>query len=259
MPDAAAGFCVYNDVALAIASLLDAGVERVAYIDVDVHHGDGVEHIFWDDPRVMTISIHESPRSLYPGTGWSDDIGGAAARGFAVNIPLPAGTGDAGWLRALSAIAPHLLGAFAPQALVSQHGCDSHALDPLAHLSLSIDGQRRAAELVHGWAHEYSGGKWVAAGGGGYALVDVVPRIWTLLMAEQSGHPIPPETPVPEPWRRYVAQRLSQVAPLRMTDGASPDFSDWTAGHDLADPVDSAISSTRQAVFPHHGLDPDRD
>ena len=254
MPDAAAGFCVYNDVALAIAFLLDAGVERVAYVDVDVHHGDGVEHIFWNDPRVMTISIHESPRSLYPGTGWSDDVGGPSAQGFSVNIPLPAGTGDTGWLRALCSVAPQLLAAFSPQVVVSQHGCDSHVRDPLAHLSLSIDGQRRAAELVHNWAHEFAGGKWVASGGGGYAVVDVVPRIWTLLMAELSGHPIPAETPVPEAWRRYVAERLDQFAPLRMTDGATPVVSDWSAGYDPADPVDRAISSTRRAVFPHQGL-----
>jgi acetoin utilization protein AcuC len=259
MPDTAAGFCVYNDVALAIAYLLDVGVERVAYIDVDVHHGDGVEHIFWDDPRVMTISIHESPGSLYPGTGWADDVGGASAEGFAVNIPLPAGTGDAGWLRALCSVAPQLLAAFSPQVLVSQHGCDSHVLDPLAHLSLSIDGQRRAAELVHGWGHEYADGKWVASGGGGYAIVDVVPRIWALVMAELSGHPIPAETTVPEAWRRYVAKRLNQVAPLRMTDGAMPVVSDWRSGYDPADSVDRAISSTRRAVFPHQGLDPDRD
>ncbi len=142
MPSNASGFCVYNDVSIAISSLLEQGVQRVAYVDIDVHHGDGVETAFWDDPRVLTISVHESPATLFPGTGWPADIGGPTAAGFAVNLAIPAGTGDDGWLRALHSVVPQLLGAFQPQVLVSQHGCDSHALDPLANL---IAERRRAA------------------------------------------------------------------------------------------------------------------
>jgi acetoin utilization protein AcuC len=143
--------------------------------------------------------------------------------------------------------------------LVSQHGCDSHALDPLAHLALSVDGQRLAAEALHRWSHDYADARWVATGGGGYAVVDVVPRTWTLLMAELAGRPVPPDTAVPESWRSYVAERFGRVAPLRMTDGADPAVKDWSTGYDPADPVDRAILATRRAVFPHHGLDPERD
>ena len=159
LPGAAEGFCVYNDIAVAIAWLLDQGVERVAYIDVDVHHGDGVQAIFWDDPRVLTISIHESPQSLFPGSGWPTETGGPSRPGTAVNIAVPAGTNDQGWLRALHAVVPDLLGAFAPQVLVTQHGVDTHFEDPLAHLLVSLDGQRMAFEALHRWAHRYAGGK----------------------------------------------------------------------------------------------------
>ena len=250
----ASGFCVYNDVAAAIAWLLDHGAERVAYLDVDVHHGDGVQALFWDDPRVLTISLHESPRTLFPGTGWPQEIGGPAAQGFAVNVALPAGTGDEPWLRALQSVVPPLLDVFAPDVLVSQHGCDSHLLDPLAHLALTVDAQRLAQVLVHEWAHRVAGGRWVATGGGGYAVVDVVPRTWTHLMAEASGHPVPATTPVPQSWLDYVRELLQRVGPGRMTDGAAPRVSDIADGYDPGDPVDQAILATRRAVYPHHGL-----
>ena len=253
MPAMASGFCVYNDPALAIAWLLDQGVERIAYVDVDVHHGDGVQTMFYDDPRVLTISLHESPRTLFPGTGFPHETG---ADGTAVNVALPAGTGDAGWLRAFDAVVPPLLHEFGPEILVTQHGCDSHALDPLANLMLSLDGQRTAYEALHRLAHETAGGRWVATGGGGYELVQVVPRAWTHLMAEQSGHPIDPATPTPEAWRRFVRERTGETPPLTMTDGRNPEFNHLSGGYDPADPIDRAVMATRQAVFPLHGLDP---
>ena len=143
MPGAASGFCIYNDIGVAIAWLLAQGIQRVAYIDVDVHHGDGVQEMFYDDPRVLTISLHESPLTLFPGTGFAEEIGGPRALGSAVNVALPAGTGDQGWLRAFHAVVPEVLEAFDPQVIVSQHGCDTHIDDPLAHLALTIDGQRK--------------------------------------------------------------------------------------------------------------------
>src|SRR4029079_10171550 len=106
MPDRVSGFCVYNDVAVGIRWLLDQGAERVAYVDVDAHHGDGVERIFWGDPRVLTISLHESGEVLFPGTGFPRDLGGPEAGGTAVNVALPPGTADAGWLGAFPAVEP---------------------------------------------------------------------------------------------------------------------------------------------------------
>ncbi len=129
MPTRASGFCVYNDVALAVATARDAG-HRVLYIDLDVHHGDGTQAMFWDDPEVLTFSIHESGSSLFPGTGSTDETGGAAAAGTAVNVPLGASSGDASWWPAIERMLPAVCTAFKPTFIVSQHGCDSHASRP---------------------------------------------------------------------------------------------------------------------------------
>jgi acetoin utilization protein AcuC len=254
MPDAASGFCIYNDPAIAIAWLLEQGAQRIAYVDVDVHHGDGVERAFWDDPRVLTISLHESGSYLFPGTGFPTDIGGPGAEGSAVNVALPPGTSDSGWLRAFHAVVPPLLEEFRPDVLVSQHGCDSHILDPLAHLALTLDGQRTSYEALHRLAHEFANGRWVATGGGGYELVEVVPRAWSHLIGIAAGSPVPPETDVPPEWLAHVQQRLGVAGPKRMTDGADPQWRDWSTGFDPADPVDRAVRATQQAVFPAHGL-----
>jgi acetoin utilization protein AcuC len=256
MPGRASGFCIYNDVAVGIQSLLDQGAERIAYVDLDVHHGDGVEKIFWDDPRVLTVSLHETGQMLFPGTGFPQDLGGPAALGSAVNVALPPGTGDAGWLRAFHAVVPPLLREFKPQVLVTQHGCDSHAEDPLAHLMLTVDGQRAAYLAVHDLAHELCEGRWVATGGGGYAIVDVVPRAWTHLLAILSGAPIDPDRDTPEAWREHVRERLGRVAPMRLTDGRTPAYRDWREGYDPDAWLDRSIHATRLEAFPLHGLDP---
>ncbi|GII53647.1 acetoin utilization protein AcuC [Planotetraspora thailandica] len=253
MPSTASGFCVYNDPAIAIAWLLSQGASRIAYVDVDVHHGDGVQAAFYDDPRVLTISLHESPATLFPGTGFARETG---ADGTAVNVALPAGCGDAGWLRAFHAVVPPLVREFTPDVLVTQHGCDSHALDPLAHLMLSLDGQRTAYAALHRLAHEAAGGRWVVTGGGGYELVQVVPRAWTHLIAEAAGAPVDPAAETPQSWRDFVKLRTGETAPLTMTDGRDPEFQDIGRGYDPSDAVDRAILAARTAVFPFHGLDP---
>jgi acetoin utilization protein AcuC len=255
MAGTASGFCVYNDLAVAIRRLLDLGAERVAYVDVDVHHGDGVEAAFYDDPRVLTVSLHESGVSLFPGTGFPSASGRDGAEGTAVNVALPAGTGDAGWLRAFDAIVPPVLEEFRPQVLVTQHGADSHASDPLAHLALSLDAQRRSYELLHDLAHRHAGGRWLATGGGGYEVIDVVPRAWTHLLGIALHRPVDPVTPTPEGWRAYVLERFDRIAPARMTDGASAEFVPWRSGYDPASPLDRAVMATREAVFPALGLD----
>jgi acetoin utilization protein AcuC len=256
MRDRAAGFCIYNDVAVGIQYLLDQGAERVAYVDIDVHHGDGVEKIFWDDPRVLTISLHETGQMLFPGTGFPNDTGGPNAQGSAVNVALPPGTADAGWLRAFHAVVPPLLREFRPDVLVTQHGCDSHVEDPLAHMMLTVDGQRAAYLALHDLAHEVADGKWVVTGGGGYALVEVVPRAWTHLLAIVGGEPLDPETETPAGWRAYVSEVLGRTAPLRLTDGRTPAYRDWSEGYDPETWLDRAIHATRTQVFPWHGLDP---
>jgi len=254
MRRAASGFCVYNDLAVAIKWLLAAGAERVAYVDTDVHHGDGVQAAFYDDPRVLTISLHEHPATLFPGTGLPGETGVGAGAGYAVNVALPAGTGDAGWLRAFDAVVPPLLRAFKPTILVSQHGCDSHRLDPLAHLELTVDAQRLAQVMLHDLAHELCDGRWLVTGGGGYALVQVVPRTWTHLLAIAAGAPVDPVMETPVKWRELARSLTGETAPVTMTDGASARYVPFSSGIDPGDPVDRAIMRTRTAVFAAHGL-----
>ncbi|MHC3453756.1 MULTISPECIES: acetoin utilization protein AcuC [Streptomyces] len=257
MPGAASGFCVYNDAALAIARLLELGAERVAYVDVDVHHGDGVQAAFWEDPRVLTVSLHEHPRTLFPQTGWPEETGADSAQGGAVNVALPAGTGDEGWLRAFYAVVPELLADFRPQVLVTQHGADTHFEDPLAHLAVSLDAQRAVQVACHDLAHEYADGRWLALGGGGYAVAEVVPRSWTHLVGIVAGKPVDPVTMIPESWRQEVYARTRQLGPMRMTDGRWPvSWASWEDGYDPADRLDQAVLATRRAAFPLRGLLP---
>ncbi|MGA8851230.1 MAG: acetoin utilization protein AcuC [Aeromicrobium sp.] len=256
MPSNASGFCIYNDIAVAIDWLLAHGAQKVAYVDVDAHHGDGVQKMFWNDPRVLTVSIHEGPQTLFPGTGYSTEVGGEGAEGSAVNVPLPPGTSDAGWLRAFHATVPAVVREFAPDILVTQHGCDSHMDDPLTNLMLSLDGQRASYLALRDLAEEVCGGKWVATGGGGYAVMDVVPRAWAHLLSIVSGHPLDPAALTPQHWRERVARMRGSAARTTMTDGRVPGYRGWEQGYDPASWLDRSIHATREAVFPLHGLDP---
>jgi acetoin utilization protein AcuC len=219
MAEWASGFCVYDDPAIAIARARRDGL-RVLYVDLDVHHGDGVQAAFWDDPAVLTISLHESGHYLFPGTGFLDERGGEKALGTKVNVPFEPATGDDDWLAALERIVPPLARRHAPDILVTQHGCDSHALDPLAHLLLTTNAYRRATVLLDELAHELCGGRWLATGGGGYDIHRVVPRSWALVWLAQA-HVEPPDE-LPGAWRERwgdVAERRGQAPPPeRMAD-----------------------------------------
>jgi acetoin utilization deacetylase AcuC-like enzyme/GNAT superfamily N-acetyltransferase len=199
----ASGFCVYNDISVAIAHALRASEAKMLYIDFDAHHGDGVQRTFYDEPRVMTISLHETGRYLFPGTGDVLELGRGLGRGYSVNVPLEPFTEDDSYIEAIEALLSPLVISFAPDVLVTQHGCDTHAWDPLTHLSLTMRGIQAQIKLAHELAHAYCQGRWVALGGGGYDLYRVVPRAWSMLWAEMSHKPLPdvlPQTWV-ERWR----------------------------------------------------------
>ncbi|ANC31295.1 acetoin utilization protein AcuC [Isoptericola dokdonensis] len=255
---AASGFCIYNDAAAAVQRLLDAGARRVAYVDLDAHHGDGVEAIFWDDPRVLTFSVHQDGHTLFPGTGNPSDVGGRGARGSAVNVALPPRTDSARWLRAVDAVLPAVLRAFEPDAIVSQHGTDAHGNDPLTDLSVGIDAQRTAARWVHELGHELCEGRWVALGGGGYAVVDVVPLVWSSLVAEAAHVPLAAGMPLPESWRDGV-EELSGLEAARTLGRGDVEWRRWADGYDPSDATDRAVLATRRHVFPELGLDPFHD
>src|SRR4051794_2014639 len=209
----ASGFCIYNDVALGVARARDAG-HRVLYVDLDVHHGDGTQALFWEDPNVLTFSIHETGMTLFPGTGFVDETGGAAAPGTAVNVPLQPYSGDGSWIDAVEKLVPALADAFKPTFLVTQHGCDTHAYDPLAHLRLTTNAYRAAAVLLDAIAHEHCEGRWLATGGGGYDAYRVVPRSWSLVWLAQAHRDVPAHSDAA--WREQWAgdaERFDQSPP----------------------------------------------
>jgi acetoin utilization protein AcuC len=217
----ASGFCIYNDPAVAIARVLALKPDwRVMYVDVDVHHGDGVQWIFYDDPRVLTVSFHESGRYLYPGTGGEEESGEGAALGTSANIPLLPYTGDEDYLWALERLLGELSRAFRPHLIVTQLGADTHHGDPLAELGLTMAAYPRMAKILHEVAHDRCEGRWVATGGGGYQAETVVPKVWTIHFAEMCGRPevIPDdwlEDRAPEevsrPYRDHVQRSVERV------------------------------------------------
>lgn len=269
MPAAAAGFCVYNDVAVAISWLLEQGFDRIAYIDIDVHHGDGVQHAFYGDPRVLTLSIHQHPATLWPNTGWPEETGSGAGEGTAINLPVLPGTRDAQWLRGFHAVVPSAVAAFRPQIVISQCGVDTHREDPLADLELSVDCQRAAFAAMRDLADRYAEGRWLAVGGGGYGLVRVVPRAWTHLLATALDRTVDPATPIPQDWIDLVTAEVPRVRPPEtMGDGADISFRRWDGpggAVDTGNPhfdraqhaMDRAVLATRRACFGALGLDPE--
>jgi acetoin utilization protein AcuC len=188
-PRRASGFCVFNDAAVAIHRLLGEGL-RVAYVDVDVHHGDGVQDAFYESDQVLTVSLHQSGRTLFPGTGFLNEYGEGAGQGYSVNVPLPPGTTDDAYLEAFRALVPPIVRRFAPDVLVTQMGVDTHYRDPLANLSLTTRGHEAIFEELHA----LSPGRWLALGGGGYA-VEVVPRAWALALAVMAEQELPEKLP----------------------------------------------------------------
>ncbi|MHB1419931.1 MAG: acetoin utilization protein AcuC [Bacillota bacterium] len=212
----AAGFCIYNDVGVAIRWLQKKYGARVLYIDTDAHHGDGVQFGFYNDPSVLTVSFHESGRYLFPGTGGTQELGQGDGFGYTVNVPLEPYTEDQSWEEALLEILPPLARAFRPDIIISQNGCDGHLWDPLSHLAATTSLYRTIPALVHSLAHEYSDGRWIAVGGGGYDIWRVVPRAWALLWGEASGRTLPVK--VPENWMKKWQGSAPVALPISMND-----------------------------------------
>jgi acetoin utilization protein AcuC len=211
MRDQASGFCIYDDPAFGIEWLLRHGARRVAYVDIDTHHGDGVQALFYRDPRVLTISLHESGRFLFPGTGFAHEVGEGDARGSSLNVPLAPATPGSVYLETFDAVVPPALDAFRPDVLVTQLGCDTHVTDPLAHLALTTDDYVTLGARLHELAHEHARGRWVAVGGGGYQIATVVPRAWTIYFAELTDQELPYE--LPWDWLHSVEERTGERAP----------------------------------------------
>ncbi|HZD71536.1 MAG TPA: acetoin utilization protein AcuC [Actinomycetes bacterium] len=246
MPGRASGFCIYNDPAVAITWMLDQGVQRIGYVDVDVHHGDGVQAVFAGEPRVLTISVHESGRYLFPGTGFAHEVGEGPARGSIANLPLPPSTTDDLYLPAFDAVVPPLLRAFEPEVLVTQLGCDTHYTDPLAHLGLTTRAYAELAGRLHDLAHTVAGGRWLATGGGGYQWAEVVPRAWCSYLAEMVGTRLPER--LPEAYLAEARERFGVTLDPRTADEVVALRSEHR------DRVESQISHSIETVRMLHGL-----
>lgn len=210
----ASGFCVYNDCSVAIAYLREKYDARVLYIDTDAHHGDGVQWAFYDDPNVLTLSFHETGKYLFPGTGNLTERGDGQGYGYSVNVPLEAFTEDHSFMDTYSNVLPTIARGFKPDIILTQNGCDSHAFDPLTHLSLTMDIFQQVPRLTKKLAEELCNGRIVATGGGGYDIWRVVPRAWSLLWTEISGQPQDKNVEIPAEWlNRYQSESPVPLIP----------------------------------------------
>ena len=236
MAGSASGFCIFNDPVVAINVLRKRGL-RVAYVDIDVHHGDGVQAAFYGDADVLTISTHESGRWLFPGTGHARETGEGAGTGYSVNLPLFPYTDDDVFLEAFDAVVPPLVKAFAPDVLATQLGVDTHVSDPLAHLGLTTNGYVAAIERFAALGYP-----WLAFGGGGYDL-DAVARSWTLAYGVMCGQAWPDE--LPEGAAEFLTSPELRDAPREVDEAVQARARRFTQDQ---------VDELRRTVFPLHGI-----
>jgi len=248
MRDKASGFCIFNDVAVGIESLLESHkLRRILYVDIDAHHADGVQAIFYDDPRVFTVSLHEDGHYLFPGTGFTDEIGTGEGRGFAANVPLPPYTRDVSYLYAFQEIVPPLARAFKPELIVSQLGADGHYLDPLTHLMLTTETYEAVGRMLDGLSNELCGGRWIGTGGGGYE-VTAVPRAWTVLFATMVGREL--EDALPAEWLKECNHLVGSVPP----DKSLRDHVHAEEEAHVPRAAKRTVDELRKTLFPLHGI-----
>lgn len=213
----ASGFCVYNDSAVAIKYIQEKYQLKVLYVDTDAHHGDGVQWAFYDDPNVCTLSLHETGRYLFPGTGNVTERGAGRGYGFSFNIPVDAFTEDDSWLDAYTTSLREIAAFFKPDIILTQNGADTHYYDPLTHLSTTMKTFQEIPRIAHEIAHQYCDGRWIAVGGGGYDIWRVVPRAWShiwLAMTEQER----PGGILPKEWVQYWQEKAPVKLPVEWND-----------------------------------------
>jgi acetoin utilization protein AcuC len=239
MADRASGFGVFNDTVMAARWLADQGM-RVAYIDIDCHHGDGVQAGFYDSPEVLTVSLHESGQFLFPGTGNVAESGRDGGENYSVNVPLAPHTSDQAYLAAFEAVVPSLVEAFKPDVMFTQLGVDTHVLDPITHLRLTVQGHAAVVARLRKLASDC--GRWLAVGGGGYDL-GAVARAWTVDLAIMAGVNLPPELPISLPESPGLTTYADDVAPP-----------DPLVQMQVSAFNDRSMDQVREQIFPHFGL-----
>ncbi|WP_100405131.1 acetoin utilization protein AcuC [Bacillus solitudinis] len=214
----ASGFCIYNDSAIAIEYMKKMYGARVLYVDTDAHHGDGVQFAFYDDPDVCTLSIHETGRYLFPGTGNVNEKGAGKGYGFSINVPIDAFTEDDSFLEVYERSFREVVAFFKPDVILTQNGADAHHLDPLTHLCSTMRTYQMIPKLAHELAHEFCEGRWIAVGGGGYDIFRVVPRAWSLIWLEMTNQTSIISEALPRLWREQWEKHAQEEMPTEWMD-----------------------------------------
>ena len=248
--DRASGFCVFNDPAIAIKHLQkEYKLKRIMYIDVDAHHGDGVQWLFFDDPSVMTISLHESGRHLFPGTGFVEESGKDEAAGTKVNVPLPMDTTDGPYVYAFKEVVVPLVRSFKPEFILTQFGADAHEMDPLTHLALTTRSYLEVSKMFHELAHEVSNGRWICVTGGGYD-VTACPRIWTVMFSQMAELKLEPH--MPEEFIKLCDSMLGYKPQRELMDPERV-LNDGELEHSMRT-VEKVVDEIKAKIFPRHNL-----
>ncbi len=252
MPDKASGFCIFNDPAITAAYLRKKYNARIVYIDIDAHAGDGVNWIFYKDPNVLTISLHETGRYLFPGTCFEDDIGQGPGKGYAVNIPLLPYTYKDVYLKVFDEIIPPIVEAFKPDVILNQCGVDTHFTDPLPHLLLTIQTYQALAERIHKLSHQFANNKWVAFGGGGYSP-SIVARSWCTIFAIMAELDIPNE--IPENWIKLTKDLIQTTPENTRLDKEDP-AAKLTPDNKkkIEEYTEKLIETIKTTIFPIHKI-----
>ncbi len=233
----ASGFCYINDPVIVISSLLKKG-RRVAYIDVDAHHGDGVQEAFYRTDKVLTISLHESGRYLFPGTGFESEIGEEEGRGYSVNIPMPPSSDDGFFVYAFNEVVPSLIERFRPDIVVGQLGVDSLLTDPLAHLNYTTNGFCEVVRKIKDLSP-----KWIALGGGGYEITNVA-KAWTLAWAIMNN--VDPPDKLPETFLKQYP--LEGFGGRKLRDEVYQEKG--TRKEMIREEIERVVASIKEKVFP---------
>jgi len=250
--NAASGFCIFNDVAIAINYLKKKKGNdiRCLYFDFDAHHGDGVQNAFYRDKNVLTISIHQTGKTLFPGTGFVYETGGVEGIGYSVNIPLMPGAGSPELIETFNEIIVPLFEAYEPDLLVTQLGVDGHYMDPLANLSYTSHGYETVVRGLRDLSAKICSLGWLAVGGGGYHPANVA-RLWTLFLAIMLDEKVPKD--VPEEFRNLCSSLGFDNCPLAMRDETEV-VQMYFSREEVSLDLDRTLRRVRELIFPYHGL-----
>ncbi|MQA91701.1 MAG: acetoin utilization protein AcuC [Gemmatimonas sp.] len=243
----ASGFCIYSDLGAAIAWIRERYGCRVLYVDYDAHHGDGVQGLFYSDPEVLTLSIHESGRFLFPGTGFPDELGEGDGYGYSLNLPMHPQTEDDSWLDVYSEVLHEAAEAFRPEIIVLQSGCDAHVLDPLTHLRCTTRIYEETTRITCEVAERFCGGRIIVTGGGGYAIWRVVPRAWTLVWAVLTGQAV--SSDIPHHWLERWQGESPCLLPDRLHDEPGS-FAPVLRPAEVAATNRRGVEALRRTAFP---------